>query len=196
MENKDSVLETLIKYLISTWGREIATEELQELDSFKLTHVLMYLDQERDKVRKINNELIRSIRKREIELLQHIIHDIWSVRIEKIIGALVSDESIDYNILLPHEKRIVQLIKPILKEFKVEEISESLIEEDLKIIEDESIKIEKGKIEYELIVSEDEVSAFIGLDGLVYRGISRGDLAMIPKTNFKLFKTIKLFSLK
>lgn len=195
MESKDAPTEELIRYLINVWGKEISSEELQEMDIARINSLIRIIKKETSDIEKMENELNRHVLRREIDLLKFILGDIWRVREEKIIAALLNDDLIDYQKLLPHEKKIISTIRNIISIDPLKYIKEYISDERLDYIVDEEIKVRKKDIKYVLLLAKESAPVFIGVDGIVYRGIYKYDIVMIPKVNYNYFKKTKFYSL-
>lgn len=193
--SKDVSPEELVKYLINIWGKEISSDELQEIDGAKIKSLINTIEVEANRIEELKNELTKDVVKREIDLLRFICEDIWSVRIEKIIAALLNGDTINLENLLLHEKKILSMIKSMISINPLKNISEYVSDENLDNVVDEEIKVRKKDVEYILLLASDNVPMFMGLDGVIYRGIYKGDIVMIPRINYNYFKKTMFTSL-
>ena len=160
--------------------------------------LFILLKRKKSEIESLENELTKKVLEREIEILQFLSKDVWRIRIEKIIAALLNEDEIRYNNLLPHEKKIIPMIKNLFSAAFMKDIDKYITEgeEGLESVVDEKINLQEKEIEYELLLANDDIPIFIGSDGLIYRGISKGDLLMMPKFNYIHFKRIKLTKIK
>jgi len=193
--SKDMSPEELVKYLINLWGKEISSDELQEIDGAKIKSLINTIEVEANRIEELKNELTKDVVKREIDLLRFICEDIWSVRTEKIIAALLNGDTINLENLLLHEKKILSAIKSMISINPLKNVNEYVSDENLDNVVDEEIKVRKKDFEYILLLASDNVPMFTGLDGVIYRGIYKGDIVMIPRINYNYFKKIKFTSL-
>lgn len=184
--------EELLRYLITLWTNEILNEELQKIDTKRLEKLLYVLRNAEKNLQGDKSDMSYEILKKELNILNFIIHDLGKIRCEKLISKLLSGEQIEMERLLPHERKILNTLYILLTEPKIHPTELSVPEEDLSLLCEDTININKSDINYIVVHARNDIGPFVGIDGYIYRGISSGDAVSLPKENFRAFKKIKL----
>jgi len=111
----------------------------------------------------------------EVKNIERLIEDIYNRRERKILNqALISVRTgIPPENLLPEEKEFFERIVELLKERRKKVL--------LPMFED----VEEN-VEEELVVFNEDVPEFVGVDMKVYGPFSKGDVAKLPKENAKV----------
>lgn len=182
----------LIKYLLSTWIEEQNTTNLVKIDIKKITNIHQILDKLKDEIQKEKNELLRTILQKELSILSFVYNDLYRLRTKKILSLILSEKPIELENLLPWERKIASTILSTLTAKPLPDIPEILEKEyELSSLVNNSIGLSKSEEPSNIVIAIDSVSQFLGINGVIYRGIKQYDIVLIPKINLKQFKKIK-----
>lgn len=182
----------LIKYLLSTWIEEQNTTNLVKIDIRKITNIHQILDKLKDEIQKEKNELLRTILQKELSILSFVYKDLYRLRTKKILSLILSEKPIELENLLPWERKIASTILSTLTAKPLPDIPEILEKEyELSSLVNNSIGLSKSEEPSNIVIAIDSVSQFLGINGVIYRGIKQYDIVLIPKINLKQFKKIK-----
>jgi len=185
--------EDTIRYLISAWLNETTKKEIQNIDLNALKKVTEILSKklEVDKIAK--DDLSHEILTHELRILKFILNDLVRVRLEKLLSCIFGDGVINYDALLPHERKFITQLLNMITNLSKAIVEEPIIStEDLDLLTDQDIEIKKEDVKYNIVISEEDIPTFIGVDGYVYRGIKIGDVFSAPQENIQAFRYTKL----
>ena len=189
----DDEVRELVKYILTVWHLESSSSYIQPLDVKKIYQASRILE---EKIQNLNNlgELEKEIIISEVKILKKILLDIARLRLNKLLSGLLYETELPLENLLPFEKSFYIKIRALISDFFKNFSKDQIITEDLNALRSDipSEYIPKTDLEYSIAIAYNDIKAFVGVDGLIYRGIREGDVLSLPIENLRAFKKLRL----
>jgi len=166
-----SNLLIMLKKLYSLWLNERVNPSLGKLDIDTLQKAQEYLRKEK------KNELQKIIGR----LIEFLLNDIAKMRMSKIISCVLSGELIGNP--FPWEIELFKRIKESLTFPTIQPAKEDFLSSLIL-----NVKIPKETIKRKLVRITRDLPPFLGVDGIIYRGLKRKTIANIPEENAKYIR--------
>jgi len=166
-----SNLLIMLKKLYSLWLNERICPTLSKLDIEALQKAQEYLKKEN------KNELQRIIGK----LIEFLLNDIAKMRMSKIITCVLSGELTGNP--FPWEIELFQKIRESLTFPTLQPTEEKLLDDFVL-----DVRVSKESIRRKLVRITKDLPPFLGVDGIIYRGLKRKTIANIPEENAKYIR--------